>query len=109
MGAAAGAAALGCSDVAGSLPDPRKSGLEHVIVVMMENRSFDHMLGWVPGADGRQAGLKFPDKTGALQETHRLGTDFQGCGLEDPGHGYDAGRVYYNDGRMDGFLRNSEP
>ncbi len=24
---------------------------------MMENRSFDHYLGWLPGADGRQAGL----------------------------------------------------
>jgi len=23
----------------------------------MENRSFDHFLGWVPGADGKQAGL----------------------------------------------------
>ena len=26
---------------------------------MMENRSFDHFLGWLPGADGRQAGLQY--------------------------------------------------
>ena len=23
------------------------------IVILMENRSFDHFLGWLPGADGR--------------------------------------------------------
>jgi phospholipase C len=28
-------------------------GVEHVVVLMMENRSFDHFLGWLPGADGR--------------------------------------------------------
>ncbi len=28
-------------------------GIEHVVVLMMENRSFDHFLGWLPGANGR--------------------------------------------------------
>src|ERR1700743_2794876 len=28
-------------------------GIEHVVILMMENRSFDHFLGWLPGADGR--------------------------------------------------------
>ena len=43
-------------------PSPRRPiGIEHVIVVMMENRSFDHFLGWLPGADGRQAGLVYTD------------------------------------------------
>ncbi len=32
---------------------------------MMENRSFDHMLGWLPGANGRQQGLIYADETGA--------------------------------------------
>jgi len=27
------------------LPEPGSSGIEHVIVLMMENRSFDHFLG----------------------------------------------------------------
>ena len=31
---------------------------------MMENRSFDHYLGWLPNADGRQAGLTYRDKQG---------------------------------------------
>lgn len=37
-------------------PRPR-SAIQHVVVVMMENRSFDHLLGWLPNADGAQAGL----------------------------------------------------
>jgi phospholipase C len=44
-----------------SLPPPATSGIEHVIDVMMENRSFDHFLGWLPHADGRQAGLSYAD------------------------------------------------
>ena len=39
-----------------SLPAPAASGIEHIVVVMMENRSFDHLLGWLPGANGQQAG-----------------------------------------------------
>ena len=39
------------------LPDPANSGIEHIVFVMMENRSFDHYLGWLNGADGKQAGL----------------------------------------------------
>jgi phospholipase C len=27
--------------------------VEHVVVLVMENRSFDHFLGWLPGADDR--------------------------------------------------------
>src|SRR5439155_692654 len=59
-----GGITLGCSDrsiiaptraqLSGDmLPDPAASGIEHVIVFMMENRSFDHFLGWLPGADGQ--------------------------------------------------------
>jgi len=42
----------------------------------MENRSFDHYLGWLPGADGRQAGLEYTDPAGHTFATHRLRTDF---------------------------------
>jgi len=33
--------------------------MHHIVLVMMENRSFDHVLGWVPGADGQQAELTY--------------------------------------------------
>jgi phospholipase C len=41
------------------LPSPSASQIEHIVVVMMENRSFDHFLGWLPGANGKQAGLSY--------------------------------------------------
>ena len=47
-----------------ALPDPKHSGIDHIVVAMMENRSFDHMMGWLPGADGRQAGLPDVDRAG---------------------------------------------
>src|SRR5882762_8972033 len=62
------------------LPSPNASGIEHVVVLCMENRSFDHFLGWVRKADGIQAGLTYLDDAGDPHETHHL-TDWQGCGF----------------------------
>ncbi len=71
----------------------------------MENRSFDHLLGWVPGADGRQAGLSYSDRAGAAHATHALAPDFQGCGHPDPDHSYEGGRIEFGGGACDGWLR----
>ncbi len=54
---------------AAALPSPGRSGIDHIVVVMMENRSFDHFLGWLPGADGKQAGLTFVDRVGRRHST----------------------------------------
>ena len=72
---------------------------------MMENRSYDHFLGWYDGADGRQGGLRYADASGTLHRTHRLAPDYQGCGHPDPDHSYEGGRVEYNNGACDGWLR----
>src|SRR6186713_1539716 len=87
------------------LPEPDASGIEHVIVLMMENRSFDHMLGWLDGADGEQRGLTYFDASGTPHRTYRLAPDYQGCGHPDPDHSYEGGRIEYNDGACDGWLR----
>src|SRR5664280_248606 len=58
------------------LPAPASSGIEHVIVVTMENRSFDHFLGWLPNAVGKQSGLSFVDKAGVSHASHSLSGDF---------------------------------
>lgn len=87
-----------------ALPNPAQSGLDHVVVVMMENRSFDHYLGWVPGADGRQSGLRYPDDKGVLHPTHHLQTR-QGCDFADPDHSYAGGRLQFNGGKLDGFRK----
>jgi phospholipase C len=89
-----------------ALPDPRRSGLDHIVVVCMENRSFDHYLGWLPGSDCRQRGLTYVDDAGRKHHTHRL-TDRTGCGFADPDHSYEGGRVQFNRGRLDGFRKGS--
>jgi phospholipase C len=86
------------------LPPPAASGLDHIVLVMMENRSFDHFLGWLPGADGEQAGRSYADSSGTVHPTHQLAPDFQGCSFLDPGHSYGDGRVQYHGGASDGWL-----
>ena len=116
---AASAAALGCDDrwivppslaevAGGGLLDPASCGIDHVIVFMMENRSFDHFLGWLSGADGRQAGLTYVDSAGVSHATYPLAPDYQGCSYADPDHSYAGGRVEYNGGACDGWLRAND-
>ena len=87
------------------LPKPKKSGIDHIVVAMMANRSFDHLLGWLPGADGRQAGLVYTDRSGAAFETYPLAPDFQGCGHPVPDDSFRGGRDAYNERACDGWLR----
>ncbi len=89
------------------LPDPATSGIEHIVVVMMENRSFDHFLGWLPHANGKQAGLRYPDPAGVMHATYPLAPDYQGCGHPDPDHSYEGGRIEYDNGACDGWLKDT--
>jgi phospholipase C len=114
LGAAA-AAAVGAQPLARSalaapsrLPAPARSGIDHIVVVVMENRSFDHFLGWLPGADGKQAGLTYTDRNGVPHQTFPLAPDFQGCSYADPDHSYDGARVEWNNGACDGWLRAND-
>jgi phospholipase C len=79
---------------------------DHVVLVMMENRSFDHLLGWLPGANGHQAGLTYVDSQGVAHQTYSLAPDYTGCPHPDPDHSYGGGRIQYDGGKMDGFLRS---
>jgi phospholipase C len=89
-----------------ALPSPRNLPIDTFVVLMMENRSFDHYLGWLPHADGRQAGLAYTDRSGRRLHTHRLTPDFQGCAHAGPDHSWDGGREQVHGGKMDGFLRS---
>ncbi len=93
------------AQAATTLPAPGRSGIEHVVVVMMENRSYDHFLGWLPGGDGKQAGLRFRDRYGVVHPTHHL-TEYASCGFNDPDHSFEGGRIQLNGGRCDGWLRS---
>lgn len=100
--AVAGSLALGCRE--STPPDPDPNSLDHIIVVTMENRSFDHLLGWVPGADGKTSGLVYADNDGKTWPTRRH-TSFDSCTFADPGHSFEAGRINHNGGACDGWLR----
>jgi phospholipase C len=110
--AVSGATLLGSSSRFGvkplgfdQLPNPESSGIDHIVVVTMENRSFDHFFGWFPNADGKQAGLTFVDAKGIAHSTHSLSGNNTGCPRPDPDHSYSGGRIEYDGARMDGFLR----
>src|ERR1041385_5419508 len=90
-----------------TLPKPNKSGIEHIIVVTMENRSFDHFFGWLPGANGMQAGLTYFDNSNTPFSTYPLAPDYQGCGHPDPDHSYQGGRIEYDNGACDGWLKDT--
>src|ERR1700740_2719297 len=95
------------SSATAELPAPSQSGIDHIVVVTMENRSFDHFLGWLPGGNGKQAGLSYLDANGVSHATHRLAPDFTGCPHPSPDHSYQGGRIDYDGGSMDGFLKNT--
>lgn len=67
--------------------------LKHIVVLMMENRSFDHMLGSLTAVnariDGITGGLSNPDTTGAAVQPQPL-AQFQGQLDPDPDHHFPA-------------------
>src|SRR6202046_5642864 len=80
-------------------------GIRHIVILMMENRSFDHFLGWLPGADGRHDLTFVSAVDGNRYPNYPLAPDFQGCGYSDPDHSWEGWLVQHNFGRMDGFLQ----
>lgn len=105
VSAAAGSAFLAPAQTAPSLPVPTQSGIDHIVVVTMENRSFDHLFGWLPNANGHQSGLNYSDANNVSHPTYPLAPDYTGCPHPDPDHSYANSRVAYDGGAMNGFLR----
>jgi phospholipase C len=89
-------------------PSPRNLPVDTFVVLMMENRSFDHYFGWYPGADGKNEGLSYPDPQGDPVATHHITSDFQGCDFKDPDHSWFGGRHQYDEGKMDGFVQGND-
>jgi phospholipase C len=82
--------------------------IQHVIVVMKENRSFDHLLGNLaasgqPEADAVTPSFTNEDKAGVGVAPFRLHTT---CVNRDPGHQWDDMHRQVNGGLMDGFVAN---
>jgi phospholipase C len=94
-------------------PTPPEVGIhkvQHVVVIMQENRSFDHYFGLYSGADGLpQQGGEFtvcvpdPDNGGCVRPYHDA-TDKNGGGP----HGSSNAGADINSGKMDGFVGQAE-
>ena len=83
--------------------------VDHVVVVMLENRSFDHMLGYLsltgrrPDIDGLRSGLA-NEYQGRSYPVHHLGTTALDM---DPDHSADAVDAQVAGGSMGGFVANA--
>ncbi len=82
--------------------------IEHIVVLMLENRSFDHMLGYLSLEGGRTDidGLRpgMSNETGGRgYPVHRLGSTHIPNPNWDPDHSASATDAQINGGRMDGF------
>ena len=82
--------------------------IKHVIVLMKENRSFDHLLGNLnasgqTGTEAIPASFTNTDRAGVKVSPFHLGTT---CVNLDPGHQWDEMHRQVNGGAMDGFVTN---
>jgi len=76
-----GARATRTTERAGRTHDDGSSQFDHVVVVMQENRSFDHMLGGHRAPMDVRRGCRTPTTPASTHRTYPLAPDFQGCGL----------------------------
>src|SRR5439155_24701714 len=88
-----------------SLPDPKGNPIEHVVVLMMENRSFDHYFGSLALTECR------PDVRGLSADMANVGADGRSvkvfkmtdyCQELDPPHGFTDSKIQYADGKNSG-------
>jgi phospholipase C len=108
----------------------RDCPIDTVVVLMMENRSFDHYLGWL-GTDEQylEAGrrrygrdfkisattdMHYPNRDGEQVSTYSLvgapsePNPWRGCNHPNPGHGWFAGRAELNNGFLAPTSGNDE-
>lgn len=83
--------------------------IRHVVVMMKENRSFDHLLGALhargqPGVDAVPPSYSNPDVKGSLIFPRHAATT---CIPHDPGHQAASVARCIDGGKMDGFVVNA--
>lgn len=87
----------------------REFPIRHVIVVMKENRSFDHLLGHLheqgqPETEGVPASFTNPGPAGEVVSPRRARSTCMGF---DPAHQWDAMHEGIHAGAMDGFVKSA--
>ncbi|MFF9061905.1 phosphocholine-specific phospholipase C [Streptomyces sp. NPDC014882] len=109
----------GSIERAAALPAHHRTGtiedVEHIVVLMQENRSFDHYFGKLRGVrgfgdphpvtlPGGRSVWHQPDGTGHLLPFHPTADDLGMQFLEGLPHSWPDGQAAYNGGRYDGWV-----
>ena len=78
-----------------ALSDARASKIQHFVILVQENRTYDNLFATFPGGDGAKTGVTHAGKAIALKETN----------LSDYGYPHDHRDFLteYDRGKMDGF------
>lgn len=103
---AAGGALVGC----GQKARPISETIDTVVVLMMENRTFDHYFGALKLVEGRSdidgldATMSNPRSTGEPVLVHRAD---KSCVVDLP-HGWNRSHLQWGEGKNDGFVREYE-
>lgn len=94
-------------------PKDLLAGIDHIIVLMMENRSFDHFLGALKSDAGYVGKSKVEGLTGTEWNPAPDGSTVKVFKMdnftpEDPPHGWAAVHNQLNGGKNDGFVKEHE-
>ena len=93
------------------MSDGQLGQIEHIVVLMLENRSFDHMLGYLSleggrtDIDGLAAGMSNTARGKTYPVAHEPATHIPDPSW-DPDHSGAATALQIGDGRMDGFAES---
>lgn len=92
-----------------SHPNGADIPIDHILIVMMENRSFDHYFQKLPEQGQADADVAPADFTNPDPDGQPVGLfhDESYC-FVDTAHGWDASHLQVNDGAMDGFVLTNE-
>ena len=99
----------GPEEPGGGVANPALAAIDTIVVLMLENRSFDNFLGGLkmdplyPAAaalDGLTGSEQIPNANGEMVPLLRM----IGNGGVDPKHDWRSSRIAFNGGRNDGFL-----
>jgi phospholipase C len=100
---------LACAFDAGAMPEETLAGdaprgdqipIDHIILIMQENRSFDHYLSLLPGANVASPDVQVPGPDGGFVQRFHTSTY---CVQDDVNHSWDGVHQEIDDGGMDGF------
>jgi len=116
LGACAGATLIGCGaeggeelgiaeSAIGGTPEALLAHVKNIVVLCMENRSFDHYLGSLKRVEQRSVnGLTGSESNPAPDGSEVKVFNLQTFTPADPPHEWDSSRLQWNEGKNDGFV-----